>query len=64
MQSSWLQDIPWASILALNQELCAAQKTTPATNPAALEQARELWENARRRKASLPEALEIGRAHV
>jgi hypothetical protein len=61
MQSSWLHDVPWESVLALNHELCAAQKTTPATNPAALERARQSWEEARRRGASLTEALELCR---
>jgi hypothetical protein len=62
MQSSWLNLVPWESILTLNQELCAAQKIEPATKPAALEQARQSWEEARRRGASLVEALDVCRA--
>lgn len=62
MQSSWLNDISWESILTLNQEFCAAQKTDPATEPRALERARQSWEEARRRGATLLEALDLCRA--
>lgn len=61
MQSSWLNDVPWESILGLNQELCTAQNLAPATKPAALEQARQRWEEVRRRGASLLEALDLCR---
>lgn len=59
VQKQWLEAVPWASVLSINQALCQAQKTEHKPNAAKYAKAQQAWEGAAVRQMTLGEVLDV-----
>jgi len=61
MNKVWLRDWPWETITAINPGLCKEKNALHKPTSEGHETARKLWEDSRRTKMRLRQALEICR---
>jgi len=61
MNKAWLRDWPWATITAINLGLCKAKNALHRPTSEGHEPARTLWEDSRKIRMPLRQALEICR---
>ena len=61
MNKAWLRDWPWGTITAINSGLCKEKNALHKPTSEGHEPARKLWEDSRRTKMRLRQALEICR---
>jgi hypothetical protein len=57
---SWLQIVPWETVVSINAALCDARNALHKPTSDGYAPAKELWEKSRSRKLSLTEVLQIG----
>jgi hypothetical protein len=57
---NWLQVVPWETVVSINAALCEARKALHKPTSDGYAPAKELWEQNRLKKISLPELLQIG----
>ena len=61
MNKAWLRDWPWETIIAINSGLCKEKNALHKPTSEGHDPARKLWEDSRKVKMPLRQALEICR---
>ncbi|HEY0456322.1 MAG TPA: hypothetical protein VGE41_08095 [Verrucomicrobiae bacterium] len=61
MQRTWLQSVPWTSVIEVNQAHCHSKKCDFGQHAKKFEAARQLWEKNFSKSLSLADALEVCR---
>lgn len=56
----WLKSVPWASVVAINANLCEAAHALHKPTSEGYEPAKTLWEKRRTKELSLQELVELG----
>jgi hypothetical protein len=56
---SWLEVVPWEAVVSINAALCEARKALHKPTSDGYAPTKELWEQNRLKKLSLPELLQV-----
>ncbi len=59
LTKSWLQVVPWETVVSINQALCEARQALHKPTSDGYASAKELWEKHRSREFPLAELLQI-----
>jgi hypothetical protein len=59
LTKTWLQVVPWETVVSVNAALCEARKALHKPTSDGYSPTKELWERNRNKKLSIPEMLQI-----